>query len=91
MLNQESNSEPPTLTSDPPDKEKDIDVDTWEEGDSLASLLTAQVNTAVIRHFSHSSFRKTKTFLKNDNKIKSNHRVKLKQQEHYNRGIVHSD
>ena len=44
MLSQESNSEPPALTSDPTDKEKDIDVDTWEEGDSLASLLTAQVN-----------------------------------------------
>ena len=29
---------------DPPvDKDKEIDVDTWEEGDSLASLLTAQV------------------------------------------------
>lgn len=28
----------------PGDKEKEmIDVDTWEEGDSLASLLTAQV------------------------------------------------
>lgn len=28
------------------DKDKDmIDVDTWEEGDSLASLLTAQVCT----------------------------------------------
>jgi len=27
------------------DKEKDIDVDTWEEGDSLASLLTAQVQS----------------------------------------------
>jgi len=44
MLSQESNSEPPALTSDPTDKEKDIDVDTWEEGDSLASLLTAQTN-----------------------------------------------
>lgn len=33
-----------TLTSDVIDKDKEIDVDTWEEGDSLASLLTAQVN-----------------------------------------------
>lgn len=51
MLNQESNSEAPTLTLDPTDKEKDIDVDTWEEGDSLASLLTAQVDTAINHHF----------------------------------------
>ena len=29
---------------DPTDKDKEIDVDTWEEGDSLASLLTAQVS-----------------------------------------------
>lgn len=39
--------EPPTLAAvgcDPTnDKDKEIDVDTWEEGDSLASLLTAQV------------------------------------------------
>ncbi len=30
------------------DKDKEIDVDTWEEGDSLASLLTAQVGTSLV-------------------------------------------
>jgi hypothetical protein len=34
------------------DKDKEIDVDTWEEGDSLASLLTAQVWRVVFFNFS---------------------------------------
>ena len=33
------------------DKDREIDVDTWEEGDSLASLLTAQVWRVVFWSF----------------------------------------
>lgn len=44
MLEAPESSDGSALVAGAADKEKDmIDVDTWEEGDSLASLLTAQV------------------------------------------------